>query len=122
MKIGIVMSDGYPEPEHVTEYVKSAPFPEGTEIVGRGGDTVEKSAELRGLRFHGFPMTPDYRTAFGDVAGMKQGELVVGFSERVVVFWDAGDREVAHIIRLALMEGKLQKVTTPWGTLRLERK
>lgn len=65
-----------------------------------------------------FPLDADYLKAYGDVAPMKQIELIVAASEKVVVFWDAVDPKPARAIRIAMMEKRLLRINTPWGVLR----
>ena len=116
MKLGIVMSPGYPMPGQLEDYLKR--LPAGMELIGWGeDDQAHKLIHAAGIPFSPFPIDEDYRRTFKDAAPFKRNELVVGSSEQVTVFWDVADRNTTHVIRLALMAGKLRRLYTPWGLL-----
>ena len=121
MRVAIVGSRGYPSRGEVVDYVGK--LPEGFVVVSGGAEGVDSWAQeaalKRGMEFTIHAVTDALRQAYGEkVAPLKRNELIVKDCEKLVAFWDMGSRGTLHAIRLALIEGKLLKVFTPFGVLR----
>lgn len=76
-------------------------------------------ARARGLTVEDDFVSEEEWNQIGQGATFVRNERLVKLSVRVVAFWLPPSGGTAHAIRVALSEGKLQKIVTPWGTLRL---
>lgn len=112
MRIAIVGSRNYSNPNDVREFVRSL---EPNTIVISGGapgvDTVAiDEAKLIGLRTEVYPA--DWRT-LGKSAGFIRNRQLVELCDRLVAFWDGESRGTKHSISLASKYNKLERVVRP---------
>lgn len=117
LRIGVFTSPGY-SAEGVAEYLET--LPESFILVGAPSDRAIKAWKKKKRQVLFFQMDDDYVKAFGDVAPMKHREAIIASAEKVVVFWDCVSQAEAHAIRISMMGGKLQRINTPWGVLRVK--
>jgi len=105
MRIAIVGSREYHDPEAVTACVSS--FPPDTVIVSggaRGVDTwAEQAAHACGLQVD--IKRPNW-DAYGKGAGFIRNVDIVRSADKVIAFWDGKSKGTAHSIRVARQLGK----------------
>lgn len=105
MKIAIVGSRGFHDPQAVADMV--ATFPPDTTVVSggaRGVDTwAAQTARACGLAIEVYPADWD---AYGKRAGFVRNYDIVKASDRVIAFWDGQSKGTAHTIRIAREMGK----------------
>jgi predicted Rossmann fold nucleotide-binding protein DprA/Smf involved in DNA uptake len=105
MKIAIVGSRDFHDPQAVTDFVASLPS-DAVIVSGgaRGVDTwAERAALARGLSVEVHKANWD---AYGKRAGFVRNFLIVKSADRVVAFWDGRSKGTAHSIRVAREIGK----------------
>lgn len=121
MKVAIVGSRTWPDPERVRAYVRS--LPAGTVVITgawdsgssiRATDGVDRMAYQAALEF-GYPAVlvvanPHFHG--WKAAGPRRNPTIVDLADRVVAF-DAGTNGTAHSKRLAQEAGKPLEVMTP---------
>lgn len=114
MRIAIVGSRDYPDPDHIIEYVDG--LPAGTVVVSgaaRGVDRIAAAAaRTRGLEVVEYPA--DWQT-YGKRAGMLRNSDIVDNADWVVAFWDGQSKGTKHTIQLAQSACKLAAIVTPDG-------
>jgi hypothetical protein len=122
MLIAIVGSRKYPSKGEVVDYINRLP-PEFKVVSGGavGVDTwAEEAAKARGMAVVVHRVTDELVAQLGPkVAPLKRNELIVRDCDKLVAFWDVQSHGTAHAIRLAMMDGKLLKIFTPFGVLRV---
>jgi hypothetical protein len=114
-RIAIVGSRGYPNPEHVTDYVNS--LPDNTTVISGGARGVDRTAaaaaRARGLAVEVYPA--DWNGQ-GRGAGMARNQQIVDTSDQVVAFWDGQSPGTRHAIDRAQQAGKPHQVIRPGGS------
>jgi hypothetical protein len=109
VRVAIVGSREYPDPQEVRAYVADLP-PETIVVSGgaRGVDTTAAFAAVRrGLTCE--VIRADWRR-HGKRAGFLRNREVVARADRVVAFWDGESRGTKHAIDLARAAGKSVEV------------
>ena len=105
MKIAIVGSRGFPEPERVRAYVRS--LKKDDIVISGGAKGVDswavEEAKVQGLETQVFPADWDL---FGKSAGYRRNVDIVEAADFVVAFWDGKSKGTAHTIKLAQKAGK----------------
>lgn len=105
MRVAIVGSRDFPEPERVRAYVRAL---RKDDIVISGGargvdSWAVEEAQLQGLSTEVFPA--DWEV-YGRSAGYQRNQSIVDAAEFVVAFWDGKSKGTAHTIKLAQKAGK----------------
>lgn len=112
MKVAIVGSRVWPNPEQIRAFV--ATLPENTIVVSggaRGVDSIaENAARRRGLSCHVIFADWDKH---GKSAGYRRNVQVVEACDRVVAFWDGRSPGTKHTIDIATKAGKPVDVISP---------
>lgn len=112
MKIAIVGSRGYPEPEEVLRYVSL--IGECHTIVSGGARGVDswaaEAARERGLEVVEYPAKWHL---YGRSAGFRRNQDIVRDADLVVAFWDGKSKGTKHTIDLALKANKQVRVVYP---------
>lgn len=115
MKVAIVGSRNFPDPERVRAVVRAilAKHP-GTEIVSGGARGVdswaEEEARAQGAPVRVFPADWDRH---GKRAGFLRNKDIVAHADHVVAFWDGESKGTQHTMNLAREAGKLAMVVRP---------
>ena len=106
MKVAIVGSRDYPDPEAVRTYVRS--LPKDTTVISGGARGVDswavEEAIKAGLETEVFPA--DWKL-YGKSAGYRRNSQIVAAADKVIAFWDGKSRGTKHSMDLADKEGKL---------------
>lgn len=120
MRLAIVGSRDYPNLVEVNQFVGL--LPREFVVVSGGAKGVDSEAASAGrgygLKVVEYLITDELKEQFGGAAAFKRNELIVENCDKLVAFWNPPSRGTAHAIRIAMMYGKLQKIMTPWATLR----
>ena len=112
MRVAIVGSRNYSDPERVRAYVRK--LPPNTVVVSGGARGVDTWA-VEEAKLHLFETVvfPADWNKWGKSAGYVRNITIVENADRVVAFWDGGSRGTMHTIRLAHKYKKPVEVYIP---------
>ena len=100
MKVAIIGSRGYPDPDCVRAYVRA--LPADSVVVSGGARGVDRiavdEAKRCGLETEVYPALWELE---GRSAGFRRNRRLVAAADRVVAFWDGESRGTRHAIDVA---------------------
>ncbi|MCK5557363.1 MAG: hypothetical protein KAJ01_03230 [Candidatus Hydrogenedentes bacterium] len=118
-KLAIVGSRNYPDLDAVRAYVKL--LPKGLIVISGGAEGVDQAAQNaagdRAISTEVYAIV-EVKDVPEKMWPLARNETIVKKCDKLIAFWDMDSRGTLHAIRLALMDGKLLKIVTPFGILR----